>query len=196
VILPRAFFDRPLLEVARDLVGVTLTVDGVGGIIVETEAYHHQDPASHTFRGPTARNAAMFGPPGHAYVYLSYGLHWCLNIVAHRGDPGSGILLRAIEPTAGLETMMARRGTRQIRQLCSGPGRLTQALGVTRAHNGLPVDQPPFTLTARERPVEVAAGARIGISRAVDKPWRFGLAGSAFLSRPMPLAKPGQALEK
>jgi DNA-3-methyladenine glycosylase len=184
--LSRAFFARPVLEVARELVGVTLLVDGVGGIIVETEAYHHEDPASHTFRGPTLRNAAMFGPPGRAYVYLSYGMHWCLNVVAHPdAEPGSGVLIRALEPTHGLETMMARRGTRLVRQLCAGPGRLTQALAVTRAHNAAALDSPPFALEARDRRVEVAVGQRIGISRAVEKPWRFGLSGSPFQSRPI-----------
>jgi DNA-3-methyladenine glycosylase len=161
-------------------------VDGVGGLVVETEAYHREDPASHAFRGPTARNISMFGPPGHTYVYLSYGMHWCLNFVAHRGDGGSGILIRALEPTHGLGEMARRRGIAGPRSLCSGPGRLTQALGITRAQNALPLDAPPFELHAREADLPIAVGPRIGISQAQDRPWRFGLAGSPYLSKPFP----------
>ena len=175
--------DRPAAAVAHDLIGATLLVDGVGGIIVETEAYDRTDPASHSFAGPTARNAAMFGPVGHAYVYRSYGLHWCLNIVC--GAAGGAVLIRALEPSAGLEAMRARRGLDDVRLLCRGPGRLCQALGVTGALDGAPLDRSPFMLTARRTPVEVAAGPRIGIVRGVDTAWRFALAGSAFLSRRM-----------
>ena len=178
------FFARDVATVARELVGATLLVDGAGGIVVETEAYHHEDPAAHSFNGPTPRNAAMFGPPGRAYVYRSYGLHWCLNLVCERDGEGSAVLLRAIEPTAGIDAMRTRRGVTDVRLLCAGPGRLCQALGVTRDQDGLPLDAPPFGLCAAAAPMEILAGPRIGISRAVDRPWRFGLAGSRFLSRP------------
>lgn len=168
---------------AEALIGATLLLDGVGGVIVETEAYQRDDPASHSFTGPTPRNAAMFGPPGHAYVYLSYGIHWCLNIVCG-GEPRGAVLLRALEPTHGLDCMRRRRGTDDPRLLCSGPGRLGQALGVTLAVYGLPVTAPPFELTARASAPLIVTGPRIGISKAVEQPWRFGLAGSRFLSRP------------
>jgi DNA-3-methyladenine glycosylase len=179
-LLLKAFFDREVTLVARELLGATLLVDGVGGIIVESEAYHPTDPASHSFRGPTPRNTSMFGPPGCAYVYRSYGIHWCLNFVC---EDASAVLIRAIEPIAGLELMAGRRGLADPRQLASGPGKVCAALGVTRAHDGLPLDQPPFSLLpAKERPA-IAVGPRIGITKAVDMPWRFGIAGSAFLSR-------------
>jgi DNA-3-methyladenine glycosylase len=183
--LGEAFFARSVHEVAPELVGATLLVDGVGGTIVEVEAYHHEDPASHGFRGPTPRTASMFGPPGRAYVYRSYGIHWCLNLVCEGVGEASAVLLRALEPTHGIETMRARRGLEDERLLCSGPGRLCQALAVTREHDGLRLDEPPFELHARAREVEVAAGPRIGISRAAELPWRYGLAGSRFLSRPL-----------
>ncbi|MFW6076337.1 MAG: DNA-3-methyladenine glycosylase [Hyphomicrobiales bacterium] len=184
--MPRAFFARDVVAVARELIGVTLLVDGVGGRIVETEAYDHEDPASHSFAGRTVRNAAMFGPPGHAYVYRSYGIHYCLNFVAGR-EPGSAVLIRALEPTAGLEAMAGRRGRADPRLLCAGPGRLCQALGLSLAENGLPLDEPPFRLEPREIDGPVIAGPRIGISRGADTLWRFGLEGSSYLSRPFPI---------
>ena len=181
----RDFFARSVHEVAPDLLGVTLLVDGVGGPIVEVEAYHYEDPASHGFAGRTARNASMFGPPGHAYVYRSYGIHWCLNFVCEREDEASAVLLRALEPVHGVETMRARRGLDDLRVLAAGPGRLCQALGVTREHDGLPLDRPPFELLAREQTPEIATGPRIGITRATELSWRYGLKGSPFLSRPL-----------
>jgi DNA-3-methyladenine glycosylase len=181
--LTRDFFARSVHEVAPDLLGCALLVDGVGGRIVEVEAYDGEDPASHGFRGETARNRSMFGPPGHAYVYRSYGIHWCLNLVCGREGSPEAVLVRALEPTAGLEAMRTRRGVTEERLLCSGPGRLCQALAVTGAHDGLPLDRPPFEVRARAGDVVVARGRRVGISRAVDAPWRYGVAGSRFLSR-------------
>lgn len=177
------FFERDAVTLAGALIGVTLLVDGVGGPIVETEAYTPDDPASHSYRGQTPRNASMFGPPGRAYVYRSYGIHWCLNLVCGRGEAGSAVLIRAIEPRHGLERMRERRGLESARLLCSGPGRLAQALGVTIEQDGLPLDAPPFELFAALDAMEVATGPRIGITRAVEQPWRFGLSGSPFLSR-------------
>jgi DNA-3-methyladenine glycosylase len=182
--IDRRFFARSVLKVAPDLIGATLLVNGVGGLIVEVEAYHHTDPAAHSFRGQTARNAVMFGPPGYVYVYRSYGIHWCLNFVCEPEGSASAVLIRALEPTEGLGTMRRRRGLSQERLLCSGPGRLCEALGVTDAHNGLPLDAPPFALQARERKPAVAAGVRIGITKAAELPWRYGLKGSRFLSKP------------
>ncbi|KAB8062515.1 DNA-3-methyladenine glycosylase [Janthinobacterium sp. FT14W] len=172
-------------SVARQLIGVTVLVDGVGGRIVETEAYDRLDPASHTYGGVTPRNAVMFGPPAHAYVYRSYGMHWCLNFVCREAGHGAGVLIRAIEPLAGLDAMRERRGVEGERLLCSGPGKLCQALGVSHLHNRLALDAPPFQLLAREEDVTVQAGLRIGISKAMETPWRFVLAGSPYLSKPM-----------
>jgi DNA-3-methyladenine glycosylase len=158
-------------------------VNGVGGTVVEVEAYDHEDPASHGFRGRTPRNASMFGPPGHAYVYRSYGIHWCLNLVCEEEGAASAVLVRALEPTDGLEEMRSRRGLDEPRLLCAGPGRLCQALGITREHDALPLDRPPFELAERVAPVEVLAGPRVGITSAAELPWRYALAGSHFLSR-------------
>jgi DNA-3-methyladenine glycosylase len=175
------FFARDVVEVARDLIGVELTFRGAGGIIVETEAYRADDPASHSFRGRTPRNASMFGLPGTAYVYRSYGLHWCLNAVC---EPGNAVLLRAMEPTSGVDGMSARRGVDALPLIASGPGRLCQALGVDVTVDGTSLMDEPFELSAATGWVgEVLCGPRIGITRAVDQPWRFGLAGSRHLSR-------------
>jgi DNA-3-methyladenine glycosylase len=186
--LSTGFFARSVHEVAPELIGATLLVDGVGGTIVELEAYDQTDPASHGYRGPTPRNASMFGPAGCAYVYRSYGIHWCLNLVCAGEGVAEAVLIRALEPTAGIERMEERRGTENPRLLCAGPGRLCEALGVTREHDGLPLDRPPFELHARAAEVEVGQAARIGITRAADLPWRYVLAGSRFVSRPLPRA--------
>jgi DNA-3-methyladenine glycosylase len=182
-VIGRHFFARSVHEVAPDLIGTTFLCDGVGGLIVEAEAYDHEDPAAHGYRGRTERNATMFGPPGHAYVYRSYGIHWCVNFVCEEEGSASAVLIRALEPTHELDTMRARRGVDDARALCSGPGKLCQALGITRDHDGLALDQPPFELQPRPGSVEVVRGPRVGITKAAEQPWRYGLAGSGFLSR-------------
>jgi DNA-3-methyladenine glycosylase len=183
-VIAREFFARSVHDVAPDLIGVTFLCSGVGGVIVEVEAYDHEDPAAHGYRGLTLRNASMFGPPGHAYVYRSYGIHWCVNFVCAEEGVAAAVLIRALEPTHGIDTMGERRGVATPRSLCSGPGKLCQALGITRAHDGLPLDEPPFELRRRTRDVEVVRGTRIGITKAVDKDWRYCLADSEFVSKP------------
>jgi DNA-3-methyladenine glycosylase len=176
---------RSAHEVAPDLIGAELYVDGVGGVIVEVEAYDHEDPAAHGFGNRrSVRNASMFLTGGHVYVYRSYGIHWCMNVVCGEADVAEAVLLRALEPTRGLDVMRERRGLDDVRLLCAGPGRLCQALGITRAQDGLRVDRPPFELRERRGDVEIVTGPRIGITKAVEHPWRYGLAGSRFLSRP------------
>jgi DNA-3-methyladenine glycosylase len=182
--LTKAFFDRSVHEVAPELIGATLLFQGVGGRIVELEAYHHTDPAAHSYRGRTERNAVMFGPAGFAYVYRSYGIHWCLNFVCEAEGSASAVLIRALEPFVGLATMRRRRRLTDQRLLCAGPGRVCEALKITGAHNGLPLDAPPFEIRARTATPEVLTGVRIGITKAAETPWRYGLAGSRYLSKP------------
>lgn len=192
--MPAIDFSARSVEVARALIGASVFVGGVGGRIVETEAYDETDPASHSFAGKTARNAAMFGPPGRAYVYRSYGLHWCLNIVCMPAGHGAGVLIRALEPTAGIDVMRQRRRLHDERLLCAGPGRLCQALAVDHALYGVRLDRAPFRLVAAKgSALAVAAGLRIGISKSRELPWRFVLAGSRFLSKPMPSVPAGLA---
>jgi len=181
-------FSLPSDIVAHRLIGAIVSVDGVGGKIVETEAYDPEDPASHTFSGITPRNAVMFGPPAHVYVYRSYGIHWCLNFVCREEGHGAGVLIRAIEPLTGLDAMRQRRGLEPLKLLCSGPGRVTQALAITHRHNGMSLLEAPFEIEAPQERVQVVIGPRIGITKAIDVPWRFGLAGSKFLSKPFPKA--------
>jgi DNA-3-methyladenine glycosylase len=188
VTIPKRFFARSVHEVAPELIGATLLVDGVGGPIVEVEAYDHEDPASHAYRGRTARNASMFGAPGHAYVYRSYGIHWCLNLVCGEEGVAEAALVRALDPTQGVDRMRERRRTNKQRLLCAGPGRLCEALGITGEHDGLPLDRPPFELHPRSVAVEVMAAPRVGITQAAERPWRYVLAGSPFLSRGLPRA--------
>jgi len=182
--LKRAFFNRSVLEVAPDLIGVTLLVDGVGGIIVEVEAYHHTEPAAHSYNGQTARNAVMFGPAGFVYVYRSYGIHWCVNFVCEKAGSASAVLIRALEPSHGIPAMRRRRGLHDERSLCSGPGKLTEALAITHDHNGLALDKPPMALYAPTAKPDVVTGLRIGLTKAVALPWRYGLKGSKFVSKP------------
>ena len=182
--LQRSFFNRSVHKVAPELIGATLVIDGVGGTIVELEAYHHTDPAAHSYSGRTERNAVMFGPAGYVYVYRSYGIHWCLNFVCEEEGSASAVLIRALEPTQGLSVMRRRRGLYDERALCSGPGKLCEALGVTHKHNGLPLDRAPFELRARNGSADLVTGVRIGITKAAEKPWRYGLKGSPFLSKP------------
>ncbi len=182
--LRHRFFARSVHEVAPALIGVTLLVDGVGGRIVEVEAYAQEDPASHGFRGQTTRNAVMFGAPGYAYVYRLYGIHWCLNFVCDEPRRAEAVLIRALEPTHGLDVMRGRRGVSSDRALCSGPGKLCQALGINGDDDGRPLDEPPFELLPRTGTPPIVTGPRIGITRAADRSWRYGLEGSPFLSRP------------
>jgi len=184
--IDRSFFDRSVHAVAPELIGATLLFDGAGGPIVEVEAYHHTDPAAHSFGGRTARNAVMFGPPGHAYVYRSYGIHWCLNFVCEAEGSASAVLIRALAPVAGLDSMRRRRGLEDPRLLCSGPGRLCQALGITMAHNGAALDRAPFELRLPSETWEIVVGPRIGITKAADRPWRYGARSSYYLSKPFP----------
>ena len=172
-----------VLEVAPALLGWTMLVDGVGGVIVEVEAYREDDPASHSYGGPRGRNVVMFGPPGFAYVYRSYGVHWCLNLVCEPAGAGAAVLVRALEPTHGLDEMRERRGLDDRRLLCSGPGRLTQALGVTGEHGGLPLDAAPFSFLPPAQPVAVRTTTRVGITKAAEQPWRYVAAGTRFASR-------------
>jgi DNA-3-methyladenine glycosylase len=181
--LKRSFFDRSVHEVAPDLIGATFLVDGVGGIIVEVEAYHHTDPAAHSFRGPTVRNKVMFGPAGFSYVYRSYGIHWCVNFVCEEEGSASAVLIRALQPTHGISAMRRRRGLHDESALCSGPGKLCEALGITIKQSELPLDKPPIALYARTEKVDVVTDIRIGITKAVDLPWRYGLKGSKFVSK-------------
>ncbi len=183
-LIHRDFFARSVHAVAPDLIGATFLFNGVGGRIVEVEAYHHTDPAAHSYGGRTERNAVMFGPPGFAYVYRSYGIHWCVNFVCEPEGSASAVLIRAVEPLEGLDKMRRRRGLKDERLLCAGPGRVCEALAISRVHNGLPLDAPPFELRRRPRRVDVAVGPRIGITKAVERPWRYGLKGSGFLSKP------------
>ena len=181
--LGRDFFARSVHDIAPELIGVELLVDGIGGPIVEVEAYDQEDPAAHGFGGRTERNASMFGPPGHAYVYRSYGIHWCLNFVCEEEGVADAVLVRALEPTAGLEVQRQRRGVEDPHALCSGPGKLCQALGITGSHDGLPLDEPPFRLEARADAPHIVTGPRIGITKATELSWRYALAGSPYLSR-------------
>jgi DNA-3-methyladenine glycosylase len=178
------FFARSVHAVAPDLIGATFLFNGVGGRIVEVEAYHHTDPAAHSYVGRTERNAVMFGPPGFAYVYRSYGIHWCVNFVCEPAGSASAVLIRAIEPLEGLAKMRRRRGLSDERLLCAGPGRVCEALAITRAHNGLRLDAPPFELRGPTGKAAIVVGPRIGITKGVEQPWRYGLAGSRFLSKP------------
>ncbi|TAX31403.1 DNA-3-methyladenine glycosylase [Rhizobium leguminosarum] len=176
----RTFFERDAITVSRDLLGCRLTVDGVGGRITETEAYYPDDEASHSFRGPTKRNGAMYGRPGNVYIYRIYGMYWCLNFVCH---PGSAALIRALEPETGIPLMMERRGTDMLTSLCSGPGKLCQALGIDIGINDRLLDHPPYAI-APSAAVPIVSGKRIGITKNAEALWRFGIHGSRFLSKP------------
>ena len=181
--IDRRFFARSVHKVAPDLIGMTVLFKGVGGVIVEVEAYHESEPAAHSYGGMTARNAVMFGPPGYAYVYRSYGIHWCVNLVCEKEGSASAVLIRALQPTHGIPAMRRRRGLHDERSLCSGPGKLCEALGITIAHSELPLDASPYALYARVGKPEVVTGLRIGITKAVELPWRYGLKDSKFVSK-------------
>jgi DNA-3-methyladenine glycosylase len=183
-----AFYDRPVVEVAKDLIGCVLEHDGCSGVIVETEAYHHSEAACHAYVGLTARTSTLFAPAGIAYVYRSYGIHALINAVCEPEDVGAAVLIRALEPLTGLESMRARRGIDRERDLCSGPGKLTQALGIGLEHNATDLDSGPVVIGPRPERwagVEIVSDRRIGITRAVELPWRFCVAGSPHLSRPV-----------
>jgi DNA-3-methyladenine glycosylase len=184
--LDKQFFARSVHKVAPDLIGATLLFGGAGGIVVEVEAYHHTDPAAHSYNGPTPRNQVMFGPPGFAYVYRSYGIHWCVNFVCEAEGSASAVLIRALEPTHALAAMRRRRRTNDDRALCSGPGKLCEALAIGGHHSGLPLDRLPFAVHARTETPELAIGVRVGITKAAELPWRYGWKGSRFLSKPIP----------
>lgn len=189
--LAEGFFDRDVHEVARELIGCELYFDGVGGVIVETESYERDDPACHAYVGLTERTSILFGPPGRAYVYLSYGIHSLLNAVAQPAGSAAAVLIRALEPRHGIEAMERRRRRSAPDELCSGPGKLTEALGIDLRDNGRSLAEAPFELRPRAEDwtgVEVATGPRIGISRATELPWRFCAADSRFLSRPLAVA--------
>jgi DNA-3-methyladenine glycosylase len=188
-LLGRRFFARSVHAVAPELIGATLLYRGIGGIIVEVEAYHHTDPAAHSYRGRTPRNAVMFGPPGHVYVYRSYGIHWCVNFVCEPAGSAAAVLIRALQPTHGIAAMRRRRGVEAERLLCAGPGRLCQALGITGDDNGLALEPPVFELRAAMTAPEIVVGPRIGLSVAVELPWRYGLKASRFLSKPFRAAR-------
>jgi DNA-3-methyladenine glycosylase len=182
----RDYFDRSVHDVARDLIGCRLAVGPTAGLIVETEAYEESDPACHAYIGRTLRNEVLFGPPGHAYVYLSYGIHSLLNFVTEPEGTASAVLIRALEPTDGIELMRERRGQERVEALCSGPGKLTEALGVGLSLNGADLFAPPFELeaAAADPPLEIVTGPRIGITKAAELPWRYAAAGNRFVSRP------------
>ena len=185
--MKRAFYDRPVLEVAQDLIGCVLSHDGAAGVIVETEAYHESEPASHSFIGLRPRTRVVFGPPGRAYLYRSYGIHACLNAVCEPPGVGAAVLIRALEPVEGIELMRARRGIERLEGLCSGPGKLTQALGIGLELNGSDLVRGPIMIASRApawRDVEIAASRRIGITKAIELEWRFSAVGSRYLSRP------------
>jgi DNA-3-methyladenine glycosylase len=185
--LPRCFYERPVLEVARELIGCTVEHAGTAGVIVETEAYHDSEPACHAFVGLTPRTRPLFGPAGHVYVYRSYGIHAMLNVVCEAEGVGAAVLIRALAPVAGLDQMRARRGVSDELELCSGPGKLAQALGVELCHNERDLLDGPIAIRSRSPALDVevlAAAPRVGISKAVELPWRFCLAGSAHVSRP------------
>jgi DNA-3-methyladenine glycosylase len=185
------FFERSVHDVARDLIGCTVAHGDTAGVIVETESYHADDPACHAFGGPTPRSSVLFGPPAHAYVYLSYGIHSLLNFVAEPDGEAAAVLIRALEPVQGIETMRARRGVERLEDLCSGPGKLTEALGIGLDLNGVPLGEGPIEVRphdpGRDDPM-IVTGPRIGITKAVEHPWRFCVAGSPFVSRPRPNA--------
>ena len=186
--LTRAFFHRSVHEVAPELIGACCCSMASAAVWSSSRPIDQSDPAAHSFRGPTPRNAVMFGPPGYAYVYRSYGIHWCLNFVCEPKGSASAVLIRAIEPTTGLAAMRRRRGTTDERLLCSGPGRLCEALGITHAQNGLSLTPRHLRFSRRPATAEVVTGPRIGITKAVDLPWRYGEKGSRFLSKPFPAA--------